>query len=271
MLSKTVVLINLHCLSQPEISLNPRLQLTYNPRLQRFQVVVKSHPLGKNSSPQFNFVLLPSRFGKNHNRSLSYYGSWIRLLTLHFSNITFFSTQNSLLITSCLKAVKWRNVLENLRGGCYGAMYSSKKPKVECILYLSRNMMSKMWDEDRENIVECRYGQLSSTEKIIIIIKESKQTRSNTKQNNWPCKCRAAVNRKFCWNVYIFAFRESSFNMTRGGGDEDIEGGLQKFLDTRRGGSEKIVALGGGLRKFVYFKTNTWHHHTDRLVFNSTI
>ena len=112
MLSKTVVLINLHCLSQPEISLNPRLQLTYNPRLQRFQVVVKSHPLGKNSSPQFNFVLLPSRFGKNHNRSLSYYGSWIRLLTLHFSNITFFSTQNSLLITSCLKAVKWRNVLE---------------------------------------------------------------------------------------------------------------------------------------------------------------
>ena len=46
--------------------------------------------------------------------------------------------------------------------------------------------------------------------------------------------------------------------MTRGGGgDEDIEGGLRKFLDTRRGGSEKIVALGGGLRKFVYFKTNT--------------
>ena len=28
--------------------------------------------------------------------------------------------------------------------------------------------------------------------------------------------------------------------MTRGGGDEDIEGGLQKFLDTRKGGSEKI-------------------------------
>ena len=34
-------------------------------------------------------------------------------------------------------------------------------------------------------------------------------------------------------------FIESSFNMTRGGG-EDIEGGLQKFLDTRKGGSEKI-------------------------------
>ena len=33
--------------------------------------------------------------------------------------------------------------------------------------------------------------------------------------------------------------------MTRGR-DEDIEGGLRKFLDTRRGGSEKIVALGGG-------------------------
>ena len=33
--------------------------------------------------------------------------------------------------------------------------------------------------------------------------------------------------------------RESSFNMTRGG-DEDIEGGLQKFLDTRKRGSEKI-------------------------------
>ena len=42
-----------------------------------------------------------------------------------------------------------------------------------------------------------------------------------------------------------------------GGGDEDIEGGLRKFLDIRRGGSEKIVALGGGLRNFVYFKTNT--------------
>ena len=39
--------------------------------------------------------------------------------------------------------------------------------------------------------------------------------------------------------------------MTRGGGggDEDIEGGLRKFLDTRRGGSEKIVALGGGAPK----------------------
>ena len=31
-------------------------------------------------------------------------------------------------------------------------------------------------------------------------------------------------------------------------------GGLQKFLDARKGGSEKI--RGGGLQKFVYFKNN---------------
>ena len=37
----------------------------------------------------------------------------------------------------------------------------------------------------------------------------------------------------------IQAFRESSFNMTKGG-NEDIEGGLRKFLDTQEGGSEKI-------------------------------
>ena len=42
----------------------------------------------------------------------------------------------------------------------------------------------------------------------------------------------------------ILSLRESSFNMTRG--DEDIESGLQKkFLDTQKGGSEKIVGLGG--------------------------
>ena len=40
--------------------------------------------------------------------------------------------------------------------------------------------------------------------------------------------------------------------MTRG--NEDIEGGLQNFLDTRKGGSEKIRG-GGGFQKFVYFKT----------------
>ena len=28
--------------------------------------------------------------------------------------------------------------------------------------------------------------------------------------------------------------------MTRGWGDEDIDGGLRKVLDTRKGGSEKI-------------------------------
>ena len=40
------------------------------------------------------------------------------------------------------------------------------------------------------------------------------------------------------------------------GGEEDIKGGgggLQKFLDTRKGGSEKIRE---GLWKFVYFKTD---------------
>ena len=36
-------------------------------------------------------------------------------------------------------------------------------------------------------------------------------------------------------------------------GDEDIEGGLRKFLDTRKGGFEKVVGLGGELRKFAYF------------------
>ena len=33
-------------------------------------------------------------------------------------------------------------------------------------------------------------------------------------------------------------------------GDENIEGGLQKFLDTQKGGSENIFGLGGGLWKF---------------------
>ena len=42
--------------------------------------------------------------------------------------------------------------------------------------------------------------------------------------------------------------------MTRGEGDEDIEGGLRKFLDTRRGGTENLFTLnskggGGGLLK----------------------
>ena len=51
----------------------------------------------------------------------------------------------------------------------------------------------------------------------------------------------------------------------RGGG-----GGLQKFLK-HPGGSEKFIELGGGLRKLVHFKTNIWHHHTDRMIFNSTV
>ena len=78
-----------------------------------------------------------------------------------------------------------------------GAPGSRIKWKFESILYLSQDLMSKMWDEDRENIVECRYGQLSSTEKIKKKRNKTKQTRSNAKQNIWPCKCRAAVNRKF--------------------------------------------------------------------------
>ena len=32
--------------------------------------------------------------------------------------------------------------------------------------------------------------------------------------------------------------------------------GLQKFLDTQKGGSEKHFGLGGGFQKFVYSKTN---------------
>ena len=39
--------------------------------------------------------------------------------------------------------------------------------------------------------------------------------------------------------------------MTRGW-DEDIEGGLQKLVDTRKGDSEKIVGLGGGGSENLY-------------------
>ena len=35
-----------------------------------------------------------------------------------------------------------------------------------------------------------------------------------------------------------------------------LRGGLQKFLETRKGGSEKIVELVEGLQKSVFFKTN---------------
>ena len=41
--------------------------------------------------------------------------------------------------------------------------------------------------------------------------------------------------RKRCFTI----LRESSFNMTRRG-NEVIEGGLRKFIGTRKGGSEKI-------------------------------
>ena len=48
----------------------------------------------------------------------------------------------------------------------------------------------------------------------------------------------------------------SSLRESWHGGDEDIEGELWIFLDTRKASSEKIAGLGGGLWKFVYFKTN---------------
>ena len=42
-------------------------------------------------------------------------------------------------------------------------------------------MMSKMCNEDREDIVERRYGQLSSTEKVIIIKKRIKTNQEQYK------------------------------------------------------------------------------------------
>ena len=62
-----------------------------------------------------------------------------------------------------------------------GAPGSRIKRKFEGILYLSQDLMSKMWDEDRENIVECRYGQLSSTEKTKK--KKTKQNKPGAMQN----------------------------------------------------------------------------------------
>ena len=66
------------------------------------------------------------------------------------------------------------------------------------------------------------------------------------------------------------ALRESSFNMTRG---VKILRGPPKIFKTPEGGLWKNswARRGGGLQKFVYVKTNTWLHHTDRMVFNSTI
>ena len=49
------------------------------------------------------------------------------------------------------------------------------------------------------------------------------------------------------FSYFCCSLGESSFNIT--GGDEDIEGGLRKLLDTRKGGSQKIVGLGGGVPK----------------------
>ena len=119
--------------------------------------MIQSHSLSKNSSPLLNSVLLPIRFGCLH--------------TLHFSNITLFSTQNSLLITSWLKAVKWRNVLEKLRRLLWRYAFQKKNRQ--------SNVPCTLWDEDRENVVECRYGQLSSTEEI----EKKKQKKPGTIQN----------------------------------------------------------------------------------------
>ena len=41
-----------------------------------------------------------------------------------------------------------------------------------------------------------------------------------------------------CTMQLVLVVRESSFNMTRG--DEDIEGGHQKFLDTQKGPLKKL-------------------------------
>ena len=43
-------------------------------------------------------------------------------------------------------------------------------------------------------------------------------------------------------SITYLSHKAKFFNMTRGEGG-DIEGGLRKFLHTRRGGSEKIVGL----------------------------
>ena len=67
-------------------------------------------------------------------------------------------------------------------------------------------------------------------------------------------------NETFYWDGLICTIaawqtrtvRESSFNMTRG--DEDVKGGLQKVLPTRKGGSEKIR---GGSEN-LYTSKPTW-------------
>ena len=61
------------------------------------------------------------------------------------------------------------------------------------------------------------------------------------------------ITPSFKKSLIVEQFQGNYLNMTRG--DEDIEGGLQKCLDTRKGALKKL-GRGGGLRKFVYFKTN---------------
>ena len=70
---------------------------------------------------------------------------------------------------------------------------------------------------------------------LLEYFRASESTKINHKHGNHWCRTR------FQDIVYL---RESSFNMTRG--DEDIEGGPPKIVRHPK----------GGLRKFVYFKTN---------------
>ena len=92
-------------------------------------------------------------------------------------------------------------MFQKASGGCYGVMHSRKHRKSNV---LTRDLMSKMLNEDRENVFECRYGQLSSTEQI-------EKNKTATKQNDWPCICRAAINQKLCCNVYNLALIRSLF------------------------------------------------------------
>ena len=63
------------------------------------------------------------------------------------------------------------------------------------------------------------------------------------------CK-RVTISSYYHSSIKCFFFTLGKVHLIwQGGEDEDIEGGFRKFLDTRRGDSEKIVALGGGAPK----------------------
>ena len=70
-----------------------------------------------------------------------------------------------------------------------------------------------------------------------------------------------ASNNKYRKCSFLTVLRESSFNMTRGGGDEDIEGGLRTFVyfkPKRRGGGE-IEPLARGATKLSSFEFQYLH------------